>query len=105
MRVYFEKPRTTVGWKGPINDLYLTSFAINDGWRIARANCCWISMIKVCRPPVSSGDRHTADLADLMSWVAIGDAPTESQVHRELAFGLSCRSDRKPAQTYHQSGD
>src|SRR6185295_8186520 len=90
MRVYFEKPRTTVGWKGLINDPYLNgSFRINEGLRIARdllvrinqagvpAACEFLDVIS----PQYSGD--------LVSWGAIGARTTESQVHRELASGLS----------------
>ncbi len=91
MRVYFEKPRTTVGWKGLINDPRLDgSFSINDGIRIARellldlneigmpAGCEFLDMIT------------PQYIADLVSWGAIGARTTESQIHRELASGLSC---------------
>ncbi len=91
MRVYFEKPRTTVGWKGLINDPRLDgSFNINDGIRIARellldlneigmpAGCEFLDMIT------------PQYIADLVSWGAIGARTTESQIHRELASGLSC---------------
>lgn len=91
MRVYFEKPRTTVGWKGLINDPNLDgTFRINDGLRIGRqlllelnesgmpAGCEFLDMIT------------PQYLADLVSWGAIGARTTESQVHRELASGLSC---------------
>jgi len=91
MRVYFEKPRTTVGWKGLINDPDLDgSFRINRGLRMARelllsinelglpAGCEYLDMIT------------PQYLADLVSWGAIGARTTESQVHRELASGLSC---------------
>ncbi len=91
MRVYFEKPRTTVGWKGLINDPNLDgSFDINQGLRIARrfllelnemgmpAGCEFLDMIT------------PQYIADLVSWGAIGARTTESQVHRELASGLSC---------------
>jgi 3-deoxy-7-phosphoheptulonate synthase len=91
MRVYFEKPRTTVGWKGLINDPELDgSFQINRGLRLARqllldiaelglpAGCEYLDMIT------------PQYLADLVSWGAIGARTTESQVHRELASGLSC---------------
>jgi 3-deoxy-7-phosphoheptulonate synthase len=91
MRVYFEKPRTTVGWKGLINDPDLDgSFRINHGLRIARellmeintaglpAGCEYLDMIT------------PQYIADLVSWGAIGARTTESQVHRELASGLSC---------------
>jgi 3-deoxy-7-phosphoheptulonate synthase len=91
MRVYFEKPRTTVGWKGLINDPDLDgSFRINHGLRLARellleinelglpAGCEYLDMIT------------PQYIADLVSWGAIGARTTESQVHRELASGLSC---------------
>ena len=91
MRVYFEKPRTTVGWKGLINDPDLDgSFDINKGVRVARellldinslglpAGCEFLDMIT------------PQYIADLISWGAIGARTTESQVHRELASGLSC---------------
>jgi 3-deoxy-7-phosphoheptulonate synthase len=91
MRVYFEKPRTTVGWKGLINDPDLNgSFDINRGLRLARellleinemglpAGCEYLDMIT------------PQYIADLVAWGAIGARTTESQVHRELASGLSC---------------
>jgi 3-deoxy-7-phosphoheptulonate synthase len=91
MRVYFEKPRTTVGWKGLINDPELDgTFEINRGLRIARqllldidelglpAGCEFLDMIT------------PQYIADLVAWGAIGARTTESQVHRELASGLSC---------------
>ncbi|MET1256181.1 3-deoxy-7-phosphoheptulonate synthase AroG [Aliikangiella maris] len=91
MRVYFEKPRTTVGWKGLINDPCLdNSFKINDGLRIARKLLLEINQMGL---PTAGEylDMITPQyLADLMSWGAIGARTTESQVHRELASGLSC---------------
>jgi len=91
MRVYFEKPRTTVGWKGLINDPNLDgSFRINEGLKIARelllelnengmpVGCEFLDMIT------------PQYIADLVSWGAIGARTTESQIHRELASGLSC---------------
>lgn len=91
MRVYFEKPRTTVGWKGLINDPGMDgSFQINDGLRIARK---LLSDINDLGLPAAGEflDMITPQyLADLMSWGAIGARTTESQVHRELASGLSC---------------
>lgn len=91
MRVYFEKPRTTVGWKGLINDPYLNnSFALNDGLRIARKILLDINDLGL---PTAGEflDMITPQyVADLMSWGAIGARTTESQVHRELASGLSC---------------
>lgn len=91
MRVYFEKPRTTVGWKGLINDPDLDgSFQINRGLRIAR---------RLLRDLADSGMPAATEyldlispqyIADLVAWGAIGARTTESQVHRELASGLSC---------------
>jgi 3-deoxy-7-phosphoheptulonate synthase len=91
MRVYFEKPRTTVGWKGLINDPGLDgSFNINQGLRTARE-----LLIEVNKLGLPAGceflDMITPQyIADLVSWGAIGARTTESQVHRELASGLSC---------------
>lgn len=91
MRVYFEKPRTTVGWKGLINDPNLdSSYALNDGLRIARK---LLSDINDLEMPTAGEflDMITPQyIADFMSWGAIGARTTESQVHRELASGLSC---------------
>ena len=90
MRVYFEKPRTTVGWKGLINDPYLNgSFRINEGLRIARDLLVRINRAGV---PAASEFLDTISpqyLGDLISWGAIGARTTESQVHRELASGIS----------------
>jgi 3-deoxy-7-phosphoheptulonate synthase len=90
MRVYFEKPRTTVGWKGLINDPYLDeSFKINDGLRIARRLLLDLSEMGI---PVGTEFLDTITpqfVADLVTWGAIGARTTESQVHRELASGLS----------------
>ena len=91
MRVYFEKPRTTVGWKGLINDPNLDgSFEINKGLRVARELLLDINELGV---PAGTEflDMITPQyIADLVSWGAIGARTTESQVHRELASGLSC---------------
>ncbi len=91
MRVYFEKPRTTVGWKGLINDPELDgSFQINKGLRVARQLLLDINRLGV---PAATEylDLVTPQyVADLISWGAIGARTTESQVHRELASGLSC---------------
>ena len=91
MRVYFEKPRTTVGWKGLINDPRLDgSFRINEGLRTARELLLDIAMLGL---PTATEylDMITPQyIADLISWGAIGARTTESQVHRELASGLSC---------------
>ena len=91
MRVYFEKPRTTVGWKGLINDPHLNdSYDINTGLKLARKLLwdlnemgvpCGTEFLDVITPQYT---------ADLVSWGAIGARTTESQVHRELASGLSC---------------
>ncbi|NBY03808.1 MAG: 3-deoxy-7-phosphoheptulonate synthase [Betaproteobacteria bacterium] len=90
MRVYFEKPRTTVGWKGLINDPYLDeSFRIDEGLRIARQ-----LLIEINRTGLPAGSEFLDVISpqyigDLISWGAIGARTTESQVHRELASGLS----------------
>jgi len=91
MRVYFEKPRTTVGWKGLINDPNLDgSFRINEGLRLARGVLLDINELGV-PAVVEYLDMITPQyIADLVSWGAIGARTTESQVHRELASGLSC---------------
>src|SRR5471030_1063507 len=91
MRVYFEKPRTTVGWKGLINDPNLDgSFRINEGLRLARGVLLDINELGV-PAGVEYLDMITPQyIADLVSWGAIGARTTESQVHRELASGLSC---------------
>ena len=91
MRVYFEKPRTTVGWKGLINDPNLDgSYQINNGLRIARE-----LLVDLNAMGMPAGTEYLDTLtpqyvADLISWGAIGARTTESQVHRELASGLSC---------------
>jgi 3-deoxy-7-phosphoheptulonate synthase len=91
MRVYFEKPRTTVGWKGLINDPHLNnSFDINTGLRLARG-----VLRDVADRGLGTGTEYLDPitpqyLADLVSWGAIGARTTESQVHRQLASGLSC---------------
>lgn len=91
MRVYFEKPRTTVGWKGLINDPDLDgSFQINKGLRMARE-----VLLNVNAQGLPAGteflDMITPQyIADLVSWGAIGARTTESQIHRELSSGLSC---------------
>lgn len=91
MRVYFEKPRTTVGWKGLINDPYLDStFRINDGLRIARKLLIDINSLGLPAATEFLDVISPQYIADLVSWGAIGARTTESQVHRELASGLSC---------------
>ena len=91
MRVYFEKPRTTVGWKGLINDPRLdNSFRINEGLRLARGLLLEINELGL---PCATEFLDTITpqyTADLIAWGAIGARTTESQVHRELASGLSC---------------
>ena len=90
MRVYFEKPRTTVGWKGLINDPYLDeSYRIEEGLRLARQVLMEINRLGM---PAGSEFLDVISpqyIADLISWGAIGARTTESQVHRELASGLS----------------
>jgi len=90
MRVYFEKPRTTVGWKGLINDPYLDeSFKIDEGLRMARQLLLEINRMGM---PAASEFLDVVSpqyIADLISWGAIGARTTESQVHRELASGIS----------------
>ena len=91
MRVYFEKPRTTVGWKGFINDPHLDgTFAINQGLRLARK-----LLLDINRLGVPCGTEFLDLLSpqyvsDLIAWGAIGARTTESQTHRQLASGLSC---------------
>jgi len=91
MRVYFEKPRTTVGWKGFINDPHLDgSFAINEGLRQARK-----LLLEINRLGLPAGTEFLDLLSpqytsDLIAWGAIGARTTESQTHRQLASGLSC---------------
>jgi len=91
MRVYFEKPRTTVGWKGLINDPYLNdTYKINDGLRMGRK--LLLDLTDMGMPTASEFlDMITPQyVADLISWGAIGARTAESQVHRELASGISC---------------
>jgi 3-deoxy-7-phosphoheptulonate synthase len=91
MRVYFEKPRTTVGWKGMINDPYMdNSFRINDGLRMARELLRDINEMGLPAGTEFLDVISPQYIADLISWGAIGARTTESQVHRELASGLSC---------------
>jgi len=91
MRVYFEKPRTTVGWKGLLNDPYINdSFEINDGLRLARS-----LLLDLAEMDVPAGTEFLDMIspqyvAGLVSWGAIGARTTESQVHRQLVSGLSC---------------
>ena len=91
MRVYFEKPRTTVGWKGLINDPGLdNSFDINRGLRLGRELLNEINSLSMPAGVEFLDVISPQYLADLVSWGAIGARTTESQVHRELASGLSC---------------
>ncbi|MGH8260157.1 MAG: 3-deoxy-7-phosphoheptulonate synthase [Steroidobacteraceae bacterium] len=91
MRVYFEKPRTTVGWKGLINDPDLDGrFRINEGLRLARGLLHDINELGVPAGCELLDIITPQYVADLLSWGAIGARTTESQVHRELASGLSC---------------
>jgi len=91
MRVYFEKPRTTVGWKGLINDPHLNnSYDINHGLRVARG-----VLRDITAKGLGTGTEYLDPitpqyLGDLVSWGAIGARTTESQIHRQLASGLSC---------------
>ena len=91
MRVYFEKPRTTIGWKGLINDPYLDqSYKINDGLRLARR-----LLLDLAEMGVPAGTEFLDMIspqyvASLISWGAIGARTTESQIHRQLVSGLSC---------------
>ncbi len=91
LRVYFEKPRTTVGWKGYINDPHLDgSFAINEGLRMARQLLLDVLALGL---PVGTEFLDLLSpqfISDLVSWGAIGARTTESQSHRQLASGLSC---------------
>jgi 3-deoxy-7-phosphoheptulonate synthase len=91
MRVYFEKPRTTVGWKGLINDPDLDgSFNINKGLRLARNMLAAVNNLGVPAGTEYLDLTTPQYIADLVGWAAIGARTTESQIHRELASGLSC---------------
>jgi 3-deoxy-7-phosphoheptulonate synthase len=90
MRVYFEKPRTIVGWKGLINDPHLDgSFAINEGLRLARRFLMSVNQLGLPAATEFLDPITPQFIADLVSWGAIGARTSESQVHRELASGLS----------------
>ena len=90
MRSYFEKPRTSVGWKGLINDPDLDeSFHINKGLRLARKLLLDVNELGLPTASEFLDTQIPQHIADLTSWVAIGARTTESQVHRELASGLS----------------
>ncbi|MEW6764857.1 MAG: 3-deoxy-7-phosphoheptulonate synthase AroG [Pseudomonadota bacterium] len=91
MRVYFEKPRTTVGWKGLINDPNLDgSYRINEGLHLARHLLADLADMGVPTATEYLDLISPQYVSDLVSWGAIGARTTESQVHRELASGLSC---------------
>ena len=91
MRVYFEKPRTIVGWKGLINDPYLdNTFQINEGLKLARGLLSELADMGLAAGTEYLDLISPQYLADLVSWGAIGARTTESQTHRELASGLSC---------------
>jgi len=91
MRVYFEKPRTTIGWKGLINDPDLDgSFNINKGLRLGRQLLCEINALGLPAGVEYLDMISPQYISDLVAWGAIGARTTESQVHRELASGLSC---------------
>ena len=91
MRVYFEKPRTTVGWKGLINDPNLDgSFDIDNGLRTARSLLLDVNDLGLPAACEFLDMTTPQYIADLVAWAAIGARTTESQVHRELASGLSC---------------
>ncbi len=91
MRVYFEKPRTTVGWKGLINDPDLNgSFNIDTGLRLARIVLAAVNNLGLPAATEFLDMTTPQYIADLVSWGAIGARTTESQIHRELASGLSC---------------
>jgi len=91
MRVYFEKPRTIVGWKGLINDPDLDdSFDINKGLRLARSLLAALNNLGLPAATEFLDMTTPQYIADLVAWAAIGARTTESQIHRELASGLSC---------------
>jgi 3-deoxy-7-phosphoheptulonate synthase len=91
MRVYFEKPRTTIGWKGFINDPYMNdTFEINEGLRLARTLLRDINELGLAAGTEFLDTITPQYISDLVAWGAIGARTTESQVHRQLASGLSC---------------
>nr|WP_319400672.1 3-deoxy-7-phosphoheptulonate synthase [uncultured Carboxylicivirga sp.] len=90
MRVYFEKPRTTVGWKGLINDPYLNdSYAIEDGLKMARELLCYVAEIGLPAAGEALDLITPQYIQDMFSWTAIGARTTESQTHRNMASGLT----------------
>ena len=91
MRVYFEKPRTTVGWKGLINDPHLNnSYDINEGLHLARRLLLGLADMGVPAATEFLDPITPQYLGDVVAWSAIGARTTESQIHRQLASGLSC---------------
>ena len=91
MRVYFEKPRTTVGWKGLINDPYLDdSFKIEEGLEIGRRLLTDLAEMGIPTATEALDPISPQYLQDLIAWSAIGARTTESQTHREMSSGLSC---------------
>jgi len=91
MRVYFEKPRTIVGWKGLINDPYLDgSYQINKGLKIGRKLLLYVTELGLPTAVEFLDTISPQYIGDLVSWGAVGARTTESQIHRELASGLSC---------------
>ncbi|MGB2149611.1 MAG: 3-deoxy-7-phosphoheptulonate synthase, partial [Cobetia amphilecti] len=91
MRVYFEKPRTTVGWKGLINDPHLNdTFEIEEGLHIARGLLVELAEMGLPLATEALDPISPQYLQDCISWSAIGARTTESQTHREMASGLSC---------------
>lgn len=91
MRTYFEKPRTTLGWKGLLKDPHLDgSFDVNEGLLLARNILCQINDLGMPTATEFLDVNLTHHLVDLISWAAIGARTTESQVHRELASALPC---------------
>lgn len=91
MRVYFEKPRTTTGWKGLVNDPHLDdSFAIQDGLHIARRLLLDLNDLGLPTSTEALDPISPQYLQDLIAWSAVGARTTESQTHREMASGLSC---------------
>jgi 3-deoxy-7-phosphoheptulonate synthase len=100
MRVYFEKPRTTIGWKGLINDPHLDgSYDIETGLRTARRLMLQITGLGLPTATEFLDPVVPQYLADLVSWTAIGARTTESQTHREMASGRPCRSASRTAPT------
>ncbi len=100
MRVYFEKPRTTVGWKGLINDPDLDgSFNIDKGLRMARNVLAAVNNLGLPAATEFLDMTTPQYIADLVSWAAIGARTTESQIHRELASGSPVRSVSRMART------